>query len=92
MSAIDDCGALVCLLAPTTLTSPEVIAEITQAHRLGRPMIPVFETGFVKPTGDQPEAVWALMRYEGVSVAEGQDPGAAHAKLTRLIREALVRR
>ena len=70
--AIKECDYFVCLLAKNTLRSTWVREEIRLAWEGGKPMIPVFQEGFVPP--DPAESVephvQALVSYECVHLLD----------------------
>ncbi len=67
--AIEDCDVFICLLAKKTLQSKWVQTEIRLACENGKPMVPVFQEGFVKPDFSQPVGdphIQTLLDYDAV--------------------------
>ena len=67
--AIENCDVFICLLAKRTLQSKWVQTEIRLACENGKPMVPVFQEGFVKPNSSQPVGdpdVQTLLDYDAV--------------------------
>jgi TIR domain len=84
---IQDSDVLVCLLAPTTLDSDWVRLEIEYAHKLGKPMIPVFQPDFAPgDTSKLPGYLADLLQFEGIRITSGYINEALD-KLAAMIEE-----
>jgi serine/threonine protein kinase len=65
--AIEDAVVFVCFVGDRTLESPWVRDEITLAYQYGKPMIPVFQEGYVRPAEEVlSPAVKKLLTSQGV--------------------------
>lgn len=70
LQAIKDADVFVCLVGEGTFDSDWVQREIEHAHRLGKPMIPIFQESYTPiPLANAPTPfVKALLEYDGVQV------------------------
>jgi serine/threonine protein kinase len=67
--AIEECDLFICLLGVATLESKWVRQEIAIAHQNNKPMVPVFQEGFIWPNpGSVEPAVDALLHQEGLEL------------------------
>jgi hypothetical protein len=85
----------VCLLGETTLQSPWVVEEIRQAHRHGKPMIPIFQEAFdpavVGGRGDA--AFAALLAYDALHLFDVRNVHVQHSAsdLATLVKHTVAR-
>ncbi|MBL8161394.1 MAG: protein kinase [Anaerolineae bacterium] len=70
LQAIDRADVFVCLVGEDTFGSAWVLREVEHAHKLGKPMIPVFQESFQPFPLDQSPSpqVRALLEFDGVQV------------------------
>ncbi len=68
--AIQQHDVFICLVADTTLESDWVQQEILTAHKLGKPMIPVFQESYnpLAPRDTFPPHLQALLEHDGVLI------------------------
>jgi hypothetical protein len=90
--AIEGCDVFVCLLGSATLGSKWVLEEIQLAHERRKPMIPVFQEGYLAP--DSPAAdggVEALLLSEGVHLLDRKNIHVDHTleDIARLVRDTI---
>jgi serine/threonine protein kinase len=92
--AIEECDVFVCLLGETTLQSPWVVEEIRQAHKQGKPMVPIFQESFDPAGAREPEpAVDALLAHDAVHLFDERNVHVQHtaADLAMLVKNTLNR-
>jgi serine/threonine protein kinase len=93
--AIEECDVFVCLLGATTLQSAWVLEEIRQAHRCGKPMIPIFQESFdpagASSAGDA--AVNSLLSHDAVHLFDVRNVHVQHsaADLAALVKNTVAR-
>lgn len=92
--AIEECDVFVCLLGETTLQSPWVLEEIRQAHRHGKPMIPIFQETFdpaTRAAGDA--AIDALLSFDAVHLFDVRNVHVQHSAgdLATLVKNTVAR-
>ena len=70
LDAIRECDVFVCLIGEETFDSEWVREEIQAAHKLGKPMIPVFQESYEQmPLGNAPTPyIKALLEYDGIMI------------------------
>ena len=90
--AIESCDVFVCLLGSATLGSKWVLEEIRLAHERRKPMIPVFQEGYLAP--DSPAAgggIEALLLSEGVHLLDRKNIHVDHTldDIARLVRDTI---
>jgi serine/threonine-protein kinase len=70
LQAIEQVDVFVCLVGEDTFGSAWVLREVEHAHKLGKPMIPVFQESFQPfPLDQSPSpAVRTLLEFDGVQV------------------------
>ncbi|MCB9455542.1 MAG: protein kinase [Anaerolineaceae bacterium] len=89
MDAIEQCDVFVCLVGDTTFESDWVRREIEQAHRQGKPMIPVFQESYEPIPLDQAPThyIKELLEHDGVQVFDIKNVyvPAAIAQLAQMV-------
>jgi serine/threonine protein kinase len=88
--AIEACDVFVCLLASDSIASAWVRREIDEAHRLGKPMLPVFLESFSDREPSEHEsdpAIRALLEFDGVFLLERKHIHVDHTlgELARIV-------
>jgi serine/threonine protein kinase len=91
--AIHNCRVFVCLLGKSTLRSGWVQEEIRLAWEKGKPMIPVFQEGFVRPRAGEPISphIEALINFDGVHLFDRQNIHIDHsiADLAKMVTQSI---
>ena len=69
--AIEDADVFLCLLGPTTIQSDWVREEVRLAHQYGKPMIPIFQDGYVVPNDEvSDKSLEVLFSFDGVHLLD----------------------
>jgi hypothetical protein len=87
--AIEDAMVFVCFVGERTLESRWVRDEITLAYQFGKPMIPVFQEGYVRPAEEAlSPPIRKLLMSQGVHLHDRRNlnPEGSVADLVTLLR------
>jgi serine/threonine protein kinase len=87
--AIEDALVFVCFVGERTLESKWVRDEITLAYQFGKPMIPVFQEGYVRPAEEAlSPGIRKLLMSQGVHLHDRRNlnPEGSVADLVTLLR------
>jgi serine/threonine-protein kinase len=69
--AIEDADVFLCLLGPTTTQSDWVRHEVRLAHQYGKPMIPIFQDGYVVPNDEvSDKSLEVLFSFDGIHLLD----------------------
>jgi hypothetical protein len=91
LRAIEQCDVFICLAADSTLDSEWVRREIEHAHKLGKPMIPIFQESYKSAPEIADEYIQQMLVQDGVHIFDEKNVhvDATIDELARMIKTTI---